>query len=546
MKKNTNPISRVLMLLSLEKKEISQIYFYAILYGIIMLSIPVGIQALISFAQANAVSASVVLLVVLIVVSVFVSGVLQVNQIKIIEKIQQKIFVRYAFSFADRIPKINLSAVDDQYLPELVNRFFDTLTLQKKIAKILLDFPLALVQIFFGLLLLAFYHPIFIAFGLLLIMVVGFILYFSGTKGLDTSIEESTHKYKVVAWLEEMARIIRSVKFSKSPGFAMDKADESITNYLQSRTAHFKVLLLQYKTLVGFKTLVTASMLIVGSYLMINQQLTVGQFIAAEIVILTIISSVEKIIINLDSVYDVLTAIEKIEQVIDKESEQQGSLQYLPTNQGMKVSLLDLEFSFPGRPPVLSDINITAAANEKICITGEEGSGKSTLLRLLASIYNDYKGNILLDDIPLRNYDLQSLRLRMGLMISQQDIFDGTLLENITMGLEPVNINEIKELSKKIGLADFLATLKNGFDTKLNTYGRKLPGNVIKKILLLRAILNKPALVLLEEPWHGLDEQSQKQIKDFLLHEMKSSTVFIISNDTDFAEQCDKIITLKN
>jgi ABC-type bacteriocin/lantibiotic exporter with double-glycine peptidase domain len=306
------------------------------------------------------------------------------------------------------------------------------------------------------------------------------------------------------------------------------------------------VLLLQYKTLVGFKTLITASMLIVGSYLMINQQLTVGQFIAAEIVILTIISSVEKIIINLDSVYDILTAIEKIEQVIDKESEQQGSVQYSTTNQGMKVSLHDLEFSFPGSLTVLKDINITAAANEIICINGEEGAGKSTLLRLLASIYNDYKGNILLDDIPLRNYDLQSLRLRMGLMISQQDIFEGTLLENITMGLEPVNINEIKELSNKIGLAGFLATLKNGFDTKLSTFGRKLPGNVIKKILLLRAIINKPALVLLEEPWAGLDEQSQKQIKDFLLHEMKSSTIFIISNDAAFARECDKIITLKN
>ena len=546
MKKNTNPVSRVLKLLSLEKKEISQIYFYAILYGIIMLSIPVGIQALISFAQANTVSASVVFLVVLIVISVFVSGVLQVNQMKIIEKIQQKIFVRYAFGFADRIPKINLSKVDDLYLPELVNRFFDTLTLQKKIAKILLDFPLALVQIFFGLLLLSFYHPIFIAFGLFLIIVVGFILYFSGTRGLDTSLEESTHKYKVVAWLEEMARIIRSVKFSKSPDFSMNKADGDITNYLQSRTSHFKVLLLQYKTLVGFKTLITASMLIVGSYLMINQQLTVGQFIAAEIVILTIISSVEKIIINLDSVYDILTAIEKIEQVIDKESEQQGSVHYRPANQGMKVSLHDLEFSFPGSPAVLKDINITVAANEKICINGEEGAGKSTLLRLLASIYNDYKGNILLDDIPLRNYDLQSIRLRMGLMISQQDIFEGTLLENIALGLDPVDINEIKELSNKIGLAGFLATLKKGFDTKLSTFGRKLPGNVIKKILLLRAIINKPALVLLEEPWHGLDEQSQKQIKNFLLHEMKSSTVFIISNDSDFARQCDKIITLKN
>ncbi|MFM6924885.1 MAG: peptidase domain-containing ABC transporter [Ferruginibacter sp.] len=547
MKYNSNPVSRILRLVSLEKKEITQIYFYAIIYGIIMLVIPVGIQALISFAQTATISTSVVLLVIFIVLSVFISGVLQVNQMRIIEKIQQKIFVRYGFGFAQKIPQLNLSGIDNYYLPELVNRFFDTLTLQKKIAKLLLDFPLAIVQIIFGLILLSFYHPVFIAFGLTLILVVYAILYFSGKKGLVTSIEESTYKYKVVAWLQEMARIIRSVKFSKSAHFTLQKADEGITGYLQYRTEHFKVLLLQYKTLIGFKVLVTAAMLSVGTYLMLSQQLTVGQFIAAEIVILTILNSVEKLIVNLDSVYDVLTAVEKIEQVTDKESEQQGSVLFnAQRNEGISVCIQNLSFGYSGADKVINNLSLDAKPGEKICISGNDGSGKSTLLRLLTGMYDDFEGNILFNDIPLKNYNLQQLRQKMGVMISQQDIFEGTLLENITMGLENPDMEELMHLCKKTGLAEFISTLKNGFDSPLNTNGRKLSATVVRKILLVRALINKPALLLLEEPWHGIETQYQQQIKTLLLQEMKNTTMFIISKDADFAAACSKTIHMKN
>jgi ATP-binding cassette, subfamily B, bacterial len=547
MKHTSNPVSRILKLVSLEKKEISQIYFYAILYGIIMLVIPVGIQALISFAQTATISTAVVLLVIFIVFSVFASGLLQVNQMRIIEKIQQKIFVRYGFGFAQKIPQLNLSGIDDYYLPELVNRFFDTLTLQKKIAKLLLDFPLAIVQIIFGLILLSFYHPVFIAFGLILVIVVYAILYFSGKKGLLTSIEESTYKYKVVAWLQEMARIIRSVKLSKSAHFTLQKADESITCYLQNRTEHFKVLLLQYKTLIGFKVLVTGAMLSVGTFLMINQQLTVGQFIAAEIVILTILNSVEKLIVNLDSVYDVLTAVEKIEQLIDKESEKQGSVLYTPQkDEGISVSIQNLSFGYSVTGKVLNNISLEAKPGEKICVAGNDGSGKSTLLRLLTGMYDDFEGNMLFNSIPLKNYNLQQLRQKMGVMISQQDIFEGTLMENITMGLENPNMDELMYLCQKTGLSEFLSTLKKGFDTPLNTNGRKLPATVVRKILLVRALINKPALLLLEEPWYGLEIHYQQQIKTLLLHKMKNTTMFIISKDADFAEACSKTIYMKN
>jgi ATP-binding cassette, subfamily B, bacterial len=541
-----SPIARIYNLVKLERKEISAIYFYAILNGLILLAIPVGIQALIGFAQTNTASASIVLLIGLIVISVFIAGLLQIKQMQLTEKIQQNIFVRYSFAIANKIPALKLSAVDNYYLPELVNRFFDVTTLQKGLAKLLLDFPLAIIQIVFGLVLLAFYHPVFIAFGLVLVTVVYAILYLSGTKGLQTSIEESNHKYSVAAWLEEMARIIRSIKFSKSADFHLTKTDESVTNYLISRTKHFKILELQFKALVGFKTLVTTAMLIVGTFLLLQQQLNVGQFIAAEIVILTIISSVEKLIGNLDNVYDVLTSVEKIEKITDKENEESGSLVLQNTKEGIAIKVIDTSFIYPNQKEnVFSNISFEIKPNEKICIQGDEGKGKSSLLRLLTGCYENFTGAILINDIPIKNYNLQSLREQTGVVISMQDIFEGTLLENIAMGLPNIDMQQVLELCRQTGLTDFLNTLPRGFDTTLSATGRKLPANVIKKILLVRALINKPALLLLEEPWIGLEENYQQQIKNLLLHQLKNTTVVVVTKDDEFANECDKTILLK-
>jgi ATP-binding cassette, subfamily B, bacterial len=405
---------------------------------------------------------------------------------------------------------------------------------------------LAIIQIVFGLLLLAFYHPVFIAFGLLLLLVIWSILYYSGTKGLQKSIEESTHKYRAAGWLEEMARIIKSVKFSKSPDFFIQKMDGHVINYLDARTGHFKILELQFKTLIAFKTLVTTAMLVVGTYLLLNQQLNVGQFIAAEIVILTIINSVEKLIGNLDSVYDVLTAIEKIEQITDKETETSGTLLLPSTDKGVSITLQNTSFTYPNdTSPSLNNISFTINPNEKVCIRGDEGTGKSTLLRLLAGSYSNFEGTVLINDIPVNNYNIPSLRLQTGILIGQQDIFDGSLMENICMGLEDVNMQEILSLCKKTGLTEYISTLKNGFDAMLTATGRKLPGHAVKKILLVRALVNKPALLLMEEPWIGLEEQYQQQIKQLLLTEMHSATVIVITKDEAFAKACDKIIELK-
>lgn len=543
MSTTKSPVARILNLLRLERKEITAVYFYAILNGLIQLSLPVGVQAIIGYVLGASMRASLVVLITLVVLGVLIAGIMQINQMKIIEKIQQKLFVRYSFAFAQHIPNLDLKRNDSVYLPELINRFFDVPLLQKSLSKILLDIPTAVIQILFGLLLLSFYHPAFILFGILLVTILILILKYTGGKGLETSLQKSKFKYKVAAWLEEMARVIKSTKLVKQNDLQLQKTDEQVSNYLIARNNHFRVLLFQFNVLVVFKTVITAAMLIVGTMLMVNQQLTVGQFIAAEIVILLVLNSVEKLIINLGSVYDTLTAVEKASEITDKPVEKNGTLMLSDASNGVKLEMKDVSFSYTGETDILQNISLKINPNEKVCISGKDSSGKSTLLKLMTGSYTDFNGSILIDDVPLGNYNLSSLRAQTGVLMNQQDIFQGTLLENIALGNPAITIDVVKEYAARTGLHDFIAAQKDGYDTLLDPTGKRLPRNVVHRILLVRALVSKPRLLLLEEPWMNMSREHRSQILQ-LLNEIKNTTLVVVTNDQEFIQQCDQVIVM--
>lgn len=535
--------AKLFALIKLDKKDISSIYVFAILGGFISLSLPLGIQTIISFVQTNQISASVVVLITIVVLGVFLNGLVQVRQMQVVEKIEQKIFTRYSLAFADKLPKLNLEKLNNYYLPELVNRYFDTISLTKGIEKLLLDIPAAIIQIFFGLLLLSFYHPVFIAFGALLIFIVVLIIRFSSPKGLATSLKASDYKYDMAAWLEEMARVIKSFKFSKGTSLHMKKSDAIVSNYLEARTAHFRVLLTQYWSFIFFKIIITAAMLMMGAVLLIESKISVGQFIAADIVIITIIGSVEKLISSLDKVYDTLTSIEKLSKILDSEIETGGSIQIADNNKGMAVEFDKVSFGYNDEEKVLNKISFHISPGQMVCLNGASGSGKTTILRLLSGAYKNFDGNVLVDGIPIGNYDLKSLRGNTGILLSQQDIFQATLLENITLGNEAITIENINELSEKVGLSDFIKNNKEGFDTLLDPLGKRLSKKERQNILLLRALVGSARLLLLEEPFDHLNEQQKASIIE-LLKANKKHTIIITSQKEDTANFCDVVFTL--
>lgn len=525
-------LTRLGKILNLEKREISSIYFFAIFSGLVQLSLPLGVQTIIGLLLGTTMVTSIYILVIGVVIGVFMVGWLQISQMRVIEKIQQRLFTRFAFEFATVIPKLKLNQTDDYYLPEKANRFFDTVTVQKGLAKLLLDVPTAGIQIGFGLILLALYHPAFILFGISLVVILWLILRSTSKYGLETSLIESKYKYLVAGWLEEIARIVIPLKYSKTNYINLERTDNYLVGYLKARTKHFGVLLLQYKSLVFFKVAITLTMLSVGSYLVINQQINIGEFIASEIVILTVIGAVEKLIGSLDNVYDVLTGLEKLSNVTELPTESTGSLKLKDNADGLSITLQNVSYSYIKEQPVLNGVNIKIPENSKIWITGNEGSGKSTLLKVMAGCFDDYQGKLLYNDIPFSNYDIKSLRNQISLYLNNNDLFLGSVLENITLRNNETSPQEILELANKLGMEGFLNSFAKGFDTIIDPMGKKLTESTLKKIMMLRTLSGNRKLIILNDPFSGFDEHTKHQTLTYL-SSLKNTTLLLVTNDTE-------------
>ncbi|MBN2868706.1 MAG: ATP-binding cassette domain-containing protein [Flavobacteriaceae bacterium] len=538
---------RFINLLKLDKKDLKLVFFYAIFAGLVNLSLPLGIQAIINLLQAAQVSTSWIVLVILVTLGVIFVGVLQLMQIRIIENIQQKIFTRASFDFAYRLPKIKMSALRGYYPPELVNRFFDTVIVQKGLAKILVDFPAAMLQIVFGLLLLSFYHPFFIIYGVLLIVLMYIVFKYTAEKGLKTSISESDHKYRVAHWLEEIARSIVSFKLSGRTNLALSKNDELVTDYLEARESHFKILIIQFMQLIGFKVLVTFGLLVIGGALVLNQQMNIGQFVAAEIIILLVINSVEKLILGLETFYDVLTSIEKLGKVVDKELEPQDGDIIDFDAKDFNLEFENIYYEVPEKEtPILKDINLKINYKDRILVNGTNGSGKTSLLKLISGIIKPTRGNVFVNNNSLSGINLNHYRAHLGQTLEEETPFEGTLYQNLTFGDSTITKAEIDWAIESVRLSEFVKHLPKGLNTILRPEGKEISYTVSKKIILARAILKKPKLLVLKEPLDHFDQKEASVIIDFLIDKKHSWSLIVVSQNSLWENKLDKVISLDN
>lgn len=539
------PWQRLVGLLQLEKRDILQIFYYAIFAGIVALSLPLGIQAIINLIQGAQISTSWVVLVIIVTLGVAFSGALQLMQLRIIETIQQRIFMRSSFELAYRFPKIKMSELRDYYPPELANRFFDTLTIQKSLSKILIDVPTAVLQILFALILLSFYHPFFIIFGLLLLVLIFVVFKFTAVKGLETSLKESKNKYKVAHWIQEIARSVISFKLSGSTSLGIKKNDDLVNNYLKARESHFKILMLQFIQMITFKVIVTASLLLIGGALVLNQEMNIGQFVAAEIIIILVIASVEKLILGLESFYDTLTSLEKIGQIVDKGLESQTG-ETPQFSKGIQIELENVTYEVGNRDKhILKDISLKINSKSRLLIQGESGSGKSTLLRLIAGVIEATGGHVYINDMSISSLHLNFYRSQLGLSLSDENPFEGTIRENLTFGNSNISDEKIYEILDIVGLKDFIKEQPDGLSTVLYPDGRQMSYSLSKKIVLARAILKAPKVLILEDALDRFNRSETKAIVDYLSHQDRPWALVVVSFSSVWTDKCSEIITLE-
>lgn len=547
LKEAPKPMNRFWRLLKPDRKEIVNVYVYAIFNGLVYLTLPLGIQAIINLIQVGSINTSLVLLVSVVIVGVAVNGMLQIFQLKITENLQQKIFARAAFDFAYRIPRLKLDKIYNQYAPELMNRFFDIVSVQKGLSKILIDFSTASVQLIVGMLILSLYHPFFIAMSLILILFLIVVFRYTSTKGLKTSLEESKYKYKIAYWLQELARANMTFKLSGNSKLPLDKTDRYVSGYIQAREKHFNVLLTQYSFMVLFKVIVALGLLAIGGLLVIERQMNIGQFVASEILVLLIMGAVEKLITTIEVVYDVLTSLEKLGQITDLELEDNKDSKLFTegTVNGLGIEFNETYFKYPGDSKnILENVSFSVEPAEKFMIFSKEDLGSKALLYLASGLYKPDGGAVLFNGIPKENVNLAYLRTVTGDNLRKDMIFHGSIIENISMNRPQVDMADVIKVSERVELLTELRKYENGFDTVLNPDSVEYSEDFIQKIILARALVGNPKLLVLTDHFLKLSSNARSNTLDLIFKEFKDTTVLVASGNPELLQYVDKAIVL--
>jgi ABC-type bacteriocin/lantibiotic exporter with double-glycine peptidase domain len=533
------PLARLFRLFRAYKEQIWTIYVYGIFSGLISLSVPLGFQAIINMVGVGQLTSSWKLMVGLVLLAILASGLMQIGQYRVSERIQRRIFVFSAFEFVYRLPNMKYEAISEKYLPELVNRFFDTVNIQKGVSKLLIDFSTAAFMLILSLLLLCFYHPFFILFSIVVAVFTAIVVW-SSKAGLSSSLMESKYKYQMAYWIEEVSRVLMTFKQGGVHDYHLRKTDYLVSKYLEERSQHFNILQRQYLLLLLLKILLTAGLIIPCGIMVNQQQMNVGQFVAAELIVLIVISSAEKLILSLETLYDVLASIDKLGYVLDVPLEQNKGVNHFETTSstGLEVELRELTYpkNLVSSVKLLHNFNLHLKANSINLISGGGEREPSILLKLLAGLLIDFEGQLLYNGLPLCNLNINHLRAHISHNLEGTGIFEGSLIDNISFGSTTTPIDFVTQMVDIVDLTSFIQQLPEGYNTIISPNSRILTREIVQKIIFARCLVAQPKLLLIDNGLNQLPKATMFKLLAYL-NTKKDCTVLIVGS-TDLAPYC--------
>jgi ABC-type bacteriocin/lantibiotic exporter with double-glycine peptidase domain len=539
-----SPLSRLITFLWEDKKDIIVLFIYSVVSSILGLSIPLAAQALVNVIASGLFLQPLLVLTSLVFLGLLVASTVRLMEVSLVEILQQRVFARVALRLATQLPKLHFSAFNPSYPPEMMNRFFDTVTVQKALGKLLLVVPAALLQILFSLVFMAFYSPFLLGYDLL--VVLGFFaLTLLGHRAVRTSIDESVCKYQTAHWLQEQARCLLNLKMNAGSNFALKQADVRVSTYLKARKGHFKIVFGQRIANALFYALSNAGILALGGWLVLQQQLTLGQLIAAELMMILLLQALDKLVEQLESFYDLQSAMDKLGVLFDLKPENAGQHPFIePSQGGVQLEMRHLYFNYQNGQKLLKDLSLMVPANAKVSIVGASGSGKTTLAYLASGLLEPEFGNIMVQGVDLRDLEPASLRDRVSLVSGSQDLLEATLEDNIKMGRQQCSREDMLWALDMVDLTPHLAKLEQGLRTVVSSEGKNLSEGLRQRVILARALIERPKLLILDEAFSGMDERSKLLILERLMLPEAPWTLLHFTHDVDVLARSQQVWVL--
>ncbi len=536
------PFRRLVDLLRPDRNDLWAILLFAIVIGGLTLATPIAVQQLVNSIAFGGLIQPVLVLALLLFGVLGFSALLSAVQAYVAELIQRRIFVRVVIDVAERLPRVRRNAFDDHHGPELVNRVFDVVTVQKVGSMLLLDGTALLLQTLVGLVVLSFYHPLMLGFSGLLVAGLFVVVVVMGHGAVGTAIAESRAKYEVVHWLEELARQPATFRGTDPRAYARERADELTTAYVRARRIHYRIVLRQLSGALGLQVISSSVLLALGGFLVVSGQLTLGQLVASELIITVTVAAIARFGKQLEGFYDLLAAMDKLAVLTDLPVERESGGELEASDGPASIAVVSLDYGY-GSIPVFRDLDVRVGAGERLGLEGAAGSGKSSLMDLLAAIREPAGGYVAIDGQDYRDLRLESIRRSVSL-VRDEEVFTASILDNVLVGRRDQSHREVLAALERVGLLEEVRALPEGLETRLHSDGQPLSHGQVARLMLARALLSHPRLLLVDRTLDDLDRKTRERIGDLLFDPEAPWTLVIVSEREDVLVRCTRRVSL--
>lgn len=538
-----SPFDRLWALLRPEMGDLWIILIFALVTGVLALATPLAVEKLVNTVAFGRLLQPVVILALMLLAVLAFSAALKALQTYVVEIIQRRLFARVAADLAYRLPRVEVEPLEGHDGRELVNRFFDVVTVQKVSAQLLLDGISLVLGALIGMAVLAFYHPWLLGFDVVLLALIAFIIFVLGRGAISTSVVESKMKYRMAAWLENLVSCPVTFRHSGAAEFALDRADRLTYEYLDARRTHFRILMRQIIFALALQAVASTVLLGLGGWLVISGQLTLGQLVAAELIVTVIVGSFAKLGKHMESYYDLLASVDKLGVLFDLTMERQDGILTMPEGRPATVVVADVSYKNRHGHGVFHEVDLVVKSGERLAVVGSSGSGKSLLLDLLFATRFPSTGHIAIDGLDPGDIRPDALRRHVSLA-RDVEIFAGTLAENVHLERPDVSTNDVRDALEQVGLHDAVMRLPSGLDTKLDGNSYPLTSSQARRLMLARAIVGRPRLLLVDGLLDPFPDGDAEQMMHLLTAADQPWTLVVVTGRAAILEQCQRVLDL--
>jgi len=540
-------VSRLAFVIGLEQRILMLIVSYALAIALFSLVVPLTVQELVNSFAISIQPVMIVTLALIILIGLLFIGFFRVFQTSATEILFQRLYTRIAIAMTEHLPRVR----EDVFVPSYANYFGEAELLPRAVVVVLVDLINVVISGATGMLILVVYHPNFLVYNAFLIGGFGLVQFMSARGGVQATQTVSQLHYDLMTWMQDIAQNRLHFKATQSAPLLLSKTDRLLDSYLSARRARSGVLTWrQYVSTVIWEAVCHSSMIGMGGWLLSVGQITLGQFVAAEVIVGTLLLNLDTVTRRMYAVTYILTSFDELTRVFSLPKDdvtEEASLARLadPAIHGLRVRCKNAAFAYPNSPPVIEGFNLEVVPGEKVAVISSTSTGKSTLALLLAGLSRPTAGVIRFNDVDLREMTMEEINAARALVLdSHLTLFGGTLEENISLGRPSVKFEDLRWALRFTGLEDDADRWSRGLETQALAGGKLFTKSQILRILVARAIVTRPQLLIFDGTLHNMEPDLRQILLRRLCSKEEAWSVIFVTNDPSIGEYVDRRVML--